>query len=269
MGLTVPAGEAEHGSALRAAETHPLALGLLHRTLTPTDPAVAPREPPALTPDAVPLPLWRRLRGRVAAGVLMAAAGIVVTMGIITAEAVYPATYTTHDNEVSDLGATRPPDSIIRQPSARIFNGTMLVAGVLIIAAGEGLRASAAPRRAWVPVALLGIGVLGVGIFPGNRAPMHGMFAMLAFVSGGIGGVLMARVTHSPFRWMSLLLGGTALGALGVAMLADITPLWDELGDGGVERWVVYPVALWLVLAGGYLASGTTSPFLPQRATRR
>lgn len=247
----------------------PLALGLLHRTLTPTEPAAGPARPPVATPDTSPVPLWRRLHGRVAAGVLMAAAGIVVTMGIITGEAVYPATYTTHDNEVSDLGATRPPNSIIRQPSARIFNGTMLVAGVLIIVGAEGLRAAPSPKRAWVPVALLGIGVLGVGIFPGNRAPMHGMFAMLAFVSGGLGGVLMAKVTPSPFRWMSLLLGGTALGALLVAMLGDLTPLWDELGDGGVERWVVYPVALWMVLAGGYLASGTTAPFLPQRITKR
>ena len=37
-------------------------------------------------------------------------------------------------------------------------------------------------------------------------------------------------------------------------MAGDATPLVDELGDGGIERWVAYPVVLWLVAFGGYLA---------------
>jgi hypothetical protein len=26
-----------------------------------------------------------------------------------------------------------------------------------------------------------------------------------------------------------------------------------ELGEGGLERWIVYPIALWLVAFGSYL----------------
>ena len=43
-------------------------------------------------------------------------------MGIITAEALYPGTFSTGANEISDLGGTRPPNSVILQPSATIFN---------------------------------------------------------------------------------------------------------------------------------------------------
>ncbi|MGZ4911320.1 MAG: hypothetical protein ACXV5N_13655 [Halobacteriota archaeon] len=44
---------------------------------------------------------------------LLLIAGIVAIMGIITAEATYPG-YSTAKNDISDLGATRPPNSIIK-----------------------------------------------------------------------------------------------------------------------------------------------------------
>ncbi len=194
------------------------------------------------------------------AGILLALAGVIFLMGVITAEATYPDVYTTHDNEISDLGATRPPDSIIRQPSARIFNTTMLATGALILASAWSVRAAFGSRRTTISMALLGIGVLGVGIFPGNRAPMHGLFAMLAFVAGGLACILSARVQEGMFRWLSRGLGVVALGSLVVALFSDSTPIWDELGDGGVERWIAYPVALWMVAFGAYLCGVGRTP---------
>src|SRR5215208_4255434 len=69
------------------------------------------------------------------AGVLLSAAAGVILMGIITAEALYSAAYSTFDNEISDLGATRPPGSVSYQPSAAIFDGIMVASGALILAA--------------------------------------------------------------------------------------------------------------------------------------
>jgi hypothetical membrane protein len=186
-------------------------------------------------------------------GLMFAVAGVVLLMGIITAEAMYPATYTTFDNEISDLGATRPPNSVIRQPSAGIFNTTMVVAGLAMLAGVPGLLAGFERRRMGIWMLLVGIGVLGVGIFPGNRAPFHGIFALLAFVAGGGAAIVSASVTRGLFRLLAAGLGGIALASLAVAMLGDLTPAMDELGDGGVERWVAYPTILWLVLFGGYL----------------
>ena len=56
-----------------------------------------------------------------------------------------------------------------------------------------------------------------------------------------------------PFRYVSAVLGATGLLSLAIAMAGDATPLVDELGDGGIERWVAYPVVLWLVAYGGFL----------------
>lgn len=192
-------------------------------------------------------------RVAVAAGVALTLASVVILLGIITAESTYPDVYTTHDNEISDLGATRPPNSIIRQPSARIFNATMLTSGALVITAAAMLQRSRAPRRTWITTGLLGIGVFGVGVFPGNYAP-HGIFAMLAFVSGGLAALLAGTRVSGPARYVSMLLGATTLASLVVALLGDLTPVWDEFGDGGVERWVAYPVVLWLAVFGGLLA---------------
>jgi hypothetical protein len=58
-------------------------------------------------------------------------AGVTIVMGIITAEALYTAPYDAR-MEISDLGASET--GVILQPSATIFNATMVVAGALIIA---------------------------------------------------------------------------------------------------------------------------------------
>lgn len=57
------------------------------------------------------------------AGILLFISGIIIVLGIITAESYYPVemNYTTRENEISDLGATKPPESFIIQPSATIF----------------------------------------------------------------------------------------------------------------------------------------------------
>ncbi len=52
------------------------------------------------------------------AGTLMFLAGCAAFMGIITAEALYRGRYSTGGNQISDLGGTQPPDSVVVEPSA-------------------------------------------------------------------------------------------------------------------------------------------------------
>lgn len=183
------------------------------------------------------------------AGLLFFLAGAVILMGIITAEIFYPAGYSTADSEISDLGATRPPGSIIHQPSASIFNATMVSGGLLILAAvlflfRHGIR--------WTMVlfpALLGAGVLGVGIFPGNIAPFHGIFALVAFLAGGLAAITSFRVVAGPFRYATV-----CLGLVTLIFLSGVSVFIPVLGDGGTERFIAYPVVIWLIGYGGYLA---------------
>jgi hypothetical membrane protein len=106
------------------------------------------------------------------AGILYSSAGFVLLMGIITAETKYPIFrhYTTRQ-EISDLGGTRPPHGPVTQPSAMIFDTTMLIAGVLLLAGAFALLRLYRDRLLTVVSTLFGAGALGVGIFPGNTTP--------------------------------------------------------------------------------------------------
>jgi hypothetical membrane protein len=190
-------------------------------------------------------------------------AGAVVLMGIITAEALYPTTYSTASNTVSDLGGSRPSEGgVVLQPSATVFDATMVVSGVMIVAAALSFHLASGRHAVTIPTALLGLGVLGVGIFPGNTG-LHPIFALLAFVSGGVAAILSYRASDSPLRYIVVALGTTALLMLvlailgapqpdGMGLFGDAGPI-AALGSGGMERWVAYPVVLWLSAFGGYL----------------
>jgi hypothetical membrane protein len=187
-------------------------------------------------------------------GTLLVLAGSTILMGIITAEALYPGAFSTGGNEISDLGGTRPPDSVVLQPSAAIFDLSMVAIGLLIMSASWFVQGALGRRSVTIPIAVLGFGALGVGLFPGNTGTPHALFAMTTFVAGGVAAVSAGRVATGPFRMLSVLLGATALVTLGLyVLLGDASPM-ARLGIGGVERWIVYPIVLWVVAFGGYLS---------------
>ena len=188
-------------------------------------------------------------------GVLLLVAGAAILMGTITAEALYPAAYSTHRNTVSDLGAMRP-ENIIRQPSAAIFDWTLIIAGLLIIVAAYFAYRALQRWAIVIPTALLGVGVLGAGTFPGNTGNTHALLAMLAFTAGSVAAILSWKVLSSPLRYICVALGSAALVStvLSTNLFIDWAPV-ARLGEGGIERWIAYPVVLWMVTFGAYLAS--------------
>jgi hypothetical membrane protein len=203
----------------------------------------------------------RRARDAEVAGVLLTLAGAAILLGFITAEALYPGVYTTHTNTVSHLGASEPPNSVVLQPSAAIFDVTMLVTGIMIVAGALFAYRALRRKAVLIPTALLGVGTLGVGVFPLTHPTPHTLFALTAFVAGGIAVVVSSLGTTAPFRYLWTVLGTMALAAtaLGVFLL-EWAPV-AELGEGGIERWIVYPIVLWLVAFGSYLmATPHTEP---------
>jgi hypothetical membrane protein len=186
------------------------------------------------------------------AGCLLMAAGMVALMGIITAETLYPG-YSTADNMISDLGATEPPDSVILQPSSAIFSGTMLVTGLCVLAATYYAYITFKDRAFSVLLGLFGLGVTGVGVFNGSWGTIHALFAMTTFVSGALAAIVSYRVLPSPMRHLSAALGAISLSTLlQYFVLGDSSPLL-EMGEGGVERWIAYPVVMWTTALGGFM----------------
>jgi hypothetical membrane protein len=192
------------------------------------------------------------------AGLLLATAGAVTLMGIITAEAIYPAVYTTTANEISDLGG-RTADGVILQPSGYVFTVAMVTAGLATIAAATLLlRARAGSFLVWA-VLLNGVGTLGVGAFPSGSGPIHPSFAVVSFVAGGICGIAGGLGRSGPTSWVSYFLGGVTLSVLVLALFGGLDGgALAGLGIGGAERWIAYPIVLWQVMFGGALMAGST-----------
>lgn len=184
------------------------------------------------------------------AGIFFFLAGCIILMGIITAESFYPENYkyTTANSMLSDLGATEPPNSIITQPSATIFNLSMILTGVLILIGTYFLFRFYNDQLAAILIGLLGLGALGVGIFPGNVNPQHPLFALTTFTSGSLSAIYSYRIIESPLKYLTPIFGVISLVFL--CCFSIFTPI---LGAGGVERWVAYPIILWLLGFGGYL----------------
>jgi hypothetical membrane protein len=168
---------------------------------------------------------------------MLFAVGVIAFLSLTTAEALYPG-YSTSGNMISDLGATGPPENLVVQPSATIFNTAVLVCGVLIILAAFFLFRSFRSRA------------LAISADHGN---LHSGFALLTFIVGAVAAILACRVVTAPFRYFSVVLGVVSLAVLVLYfILGDSSPL-AGLGLGGMERWVAYPILLWVTGFGGYL----------------
>lgn len=192
------------------------------------------------------------------AGLLLATAGAVTLMGIITAEALFPAVYTTTTNEISDLGG-RSLDGPVLQPSGYVFTVAMVTAGLATIAAATLLLRAGAGRFLGWAVLLNGVGTLGVGVFPSGSGPIHPSFAVVSFVAGGLCGIAGGLGRSGPTSWFSYLLGAITLSVLVLALFGGLDGgLLAGLGIGGAERWIAYPIVLWQVMFGGALMAGST-----------
>ncbi len=211
-------------------------------------------------------------RAAAVAGVLLLLAGAAILMSIITAEALFPRSYSTAQNAISDLGSTFQPGDEVREPSATIFNSAMIVTGLMVAAASLAVRRALPGRALPVSIAAMGTCIFLVGIFPGtveggepSSSGVHPIVALLAFLSGGLAAILAGRRTRPPFRYISILLGVLALLSLALSgWLSD-----TRLGEGGIERWVAYPTVIWLIAFGGHLlgrASASRDGDLPPPA---
>jgi len=194
------------------------------------------------------------------AGALLLIAGIVAIMGIITAEATYPG-YSTAKNDISDLGATRPPNSIIKQPAATIFSATLVAAGLLLIGGAVcTYRAYGQSRSSGLLalfLGLFGVGAIGAALFNGSTDASlvaHTLFALLTFLAGAVAAIVAFVVVLTPFRYISVVLGVIAfVGLVLVIIFGDANPVFSAIGNGGAERWIAYPSILWVIGFGGYL----------------
>ena len=187
---------------------------------------------------------------------LLKRAGISLLVGsgqfaffFVLAEILYPG-YDVSKQTISDLGATCNQGTCrFVQPSSDIFNASAVLLGLALFFASYYLWRGSSSKALPTFELLSGVGSLGVGVFNESFGVVHVFFSAFTFFSIGIGALLVFKVARPPFSYFA--------AASGVVTLSSIvfygTHTYLGLGEGGMERMIVYPVLIVGIAFGSYL----------------
>lgn len=188
----------------------------------------------------------------------------VVSLQYFIAQVVVALAWTTHysilQNVISDLGNTAcGPYSgrIVCSPLHGLMNTSFIVLGITM-AIGSTLiyrefREQSGSFIGFGFMGLAGLGTILVGLFPENTiASLHFLGALLPFLIGNIGLVVLARVLDIPKNLRSYTLISGVISLVALAFFESNTYL--GFGPGGMERIVAYPQTIWLIIFGFYMS---------------
>jgi hypothetical membrane protein len=187
------------------------------------------------------------------AGAFLFIGGLQWLILVIISETFFP-NYSVKLNDLSDLASTVAPNISIVQPSAVLFNITMILLGLAVILSTFFIHLSYRRYLVTVFLGIFGLACMLVGIFPGDAGSIHGIVSLLAFVFGPFSAIVAFKVENAPLKYISIIMGVAALVPLVTRFaMGDSSPILSALGRGGEERMIAYPVIAWVIVFGGCL----------------
>ncbi len=188
------------------------------------------------------------------AGIILLIGCMQFILAIELAQTQFPG-YNMATNTLSDLGGALP----LVEPSATIFNLSIILLGFLILAVVYLILKSGGCRLFSSCLAIFGICAVGMGLFPEYTGGTHFLFTLLAFIFGSLAVIFSYRLgINIPMVIVSMIIGVITLIILLSQLIlgfGDSNPFVTYLGIGGAESFVVYPVLIYLTALGGYLTS--------------
>jgi len=167
--------------------------------------------------------------------------------------------YSISRDTISDLGNTNCATFDARfvcSPLHNVMNASFIILGIGMILGSALIVYEFAKSRGTAlglaSMALSGVGVIMVGVFPENTVSvLHVIGAAIPFVIGNVAIIMLgfSMKLSAPFRLYSFLSGVIAIFALGCYTSSH----YLGLGEGGIERVVAYPQTVWLIATGLYI----------------
>ncbi|MGB9937790.1 MAG: DUF998 domain-containing protein [Methanobacterium sp.] len=189
-----------------------------------------------------------------AAGIILFIGAVQFLLAVNLAETLFPG-YSIRQNTLSHLGGSIP----IVEPSAIIFNISVILLGILSLSAVYLILKSGGCRLLSSCLAISAIGAIGVGLFPAYTGNPHIYFSVLTFLFGSLAAIFSYRLgINIPMVILSLILGFLSLlTLLSLIIMGTGTSnfLIVFLGIGGTERFIAYPALFYIIALGGYLTS--------------
>ncbi len=169
--------------------------------------------------------------------------------------------YSWQQNTISDLGNTVCGSYAARHvcsPLHTLMNASFIILGVTMVMGSiliyHEFKKSHSSAIGFSFMALAGVGTILVGLFPENsNRTLHVVGATLPFLLGNISLVILGSALDIPkwLRYYTLIFGYLSLAAF-ILFTAHV---YAGLGIGGMERLIVYPQTIWLIVFGMYISS--------------
>jgi hypothetical membrane protein len=147
--------------------------------------------------------------------------------------------------------------------TAPIFNISTILLGLMVIGTSYLLYLKDRSILFSSLLFIAGVGAMGVGVFPTNIQPIHGIFQLFALWFGAFSAILSFKKQEAPVSYISAVLGAVSFVTsivffpyLGLGVNDMSTFL--GLGKGVMERIVIYSLILW-IFGYGYHIAGKTS----------
>jgi hypothetical membrane protein len=183
--------------------------------------------------------------------------GVMIAEGLHQGYSLVPSQWIPYSNQihyVSELGLGS---------TATIFNISTIILGLMVALASYLLYLKNKNVVFSSLLFICGVGATGVGVFPTNIQPIHGIFQLFALWFGAFSAILSYREQGAPPSFISAVLGVVSFVAsivffpyLGLG--ANDMSTFLGLGKGVMERIVIYPLILWVIVYGYHIAGRTS-----------
>jgi hypothetical membrane protein len=189
------------------------------------------------------------------AGLLIFVGVAQLVLAVVISEAIYSG-YSIGQQPMSDLG-----NWSLAGNSAAIFDVSVILLGMLAVVGAYFIQRIFKNRLFSSLLVITGVCSIGVGIVAENiNLPLHSVFSVIVFVLGAVTAIMSYKFVKSPFSHISVILGALILLAFVLFILGrGRSGFYLGLGEGGMERLIIYPLLLWLLGFGAHLIGDSES----------
>jgi hypothetical membrane protein len=169
---------------------------------------------------------------------------------IILAEGIQP-DYVSSIHYVSTLGTGK---------TALFYNTSTIILGISVLISSILIRSFNSSRVFFILFLITGLATIGVGVFPEDSRPMHGIVTPIALIFGALAAMFSYRLQEKPASYFCVILGVVSLVSglwfipfLGLSV--ESRAMFMGLYKGTLERIVIYTNLMWVLILGSQLSS--------------
>jgi hypothetical membrane protein len=168
---------------------------------------------------------------------------------VILSEGTQP-NYVSSIHYVSTLGTGK---------TALFYNASTVIMGLSVFLSSLLIRRFSSSRVFFVLFLITGLATMGVGVFPEDSRPMHGIVTPIALIFGALAAVFSYRIHEKPASYFTVALGLVSL-ITGLAFIpylglsVESRAMFMGLYKGTLERIVIYTNLLWVLILGSQLS---------------